>query len=102
PGPGEAGRPARAGALEGSAPGGGRAPRGGRRAGGLDARALVDLDARAREPRARPRGAAAAAGAARSGLRPVAEVPAGAGRRDAARRAQALTFHRVLSTNGSI
>ena len=44
----------------------------GRRARRLHARALLDVDARAREPRARPAGAAARPGGARSGLRSVA------------------------------
>ena len=52
-------RAGRARALEGAPPRGRRAPAAGRRARRLDARALVDLDARAHQPRARAGGAAA-------------------------------------------
>ena len=48
-------------ALEGAAPRGGRAPAAGGRAGGLDARALVHVDPRAPQPRARAGGPAPAA-----------------------------------------
>ena len=64
-------RARRARALEGAPSRGGRAPRAGRRPRRRDARPLVDLDARPREPRARAGGAAAGAGAARSRLRSV-------------------------------
>ena len=53
-------------ALEGAPPGRGRAPRAGRRARRRDARPLHDLDAHPRQPAARARGAAPAAGSARS------------------------------------
>src|SRR6185436_257339 len=64
---GPRGRARGARALEGASPRGGGA-RGGRgRPRRLDARALLDLDAHPREPAPRARGAAAAAGDARSG-----------------------------------
>ena len=70
-------------ALEGEAPGGGGAAAAAGRAGRLDARALVVLVARAREPGARPGSGAARAGAARVRLRPVGRpaVDRGADRR---------------------
>ena len=62
--PQEGGSAGRARALEGPAPGSGGPPSAGRRARGCDARALHDLDARAREPGARARSPAPGAGAA--------------------------------------
>ena len=56
------------------APGRGGAPRGRRRARRLDARSVVDLDARPREPAARPGGEPPAAGDAGSGRRSDARV----------------------------
>ena len=79
----EGGRARRARALEGEAPGGGGAAAAAGRAGRLDARPLVVLVARAREPGARPGSGAARAGAARVRLRPVGRpaVDRGADRR---------------------
>ena len=81
----EGGRSRRAGALEGTASRSRRAPRGRGRARGLDARALLDVDPRAREPRARARGDAPGGGGARPRLRPVARSQLGRGRKTAAR-----------------
>ena len=63
----------------------------GRRARRLDARALLHLDPRPREPRARAGGASAGAGGARSRLRPVARVQAPAGRNTRASSAGGVT-----------
>src|SRR5205823_626405 len=73
----EGGGARRARTLEGASSGNRRASPAGRRARRLDARALLDLDSRARQPRARAGGAPARTGAARCRLRParyVAEV----------------------------
>ena len=67
-------RARRARALEGAPPRRRFAAPARRRARGLDARALLHLDAHPGEPRARAGGAAAGAGAARSRLRPLARV----------------------------
>ena len=66
---------------------GGRAARRRRRAGRLDARPVVDLDAHPRQPAPRARGGAAAAGDARSGRRSDARVAGNA--RQAKRRRDA-------------
>ena len=63
----QGGRAGRARALEGAPSRGGGAPGAGGRAGRLDARPLVDLDAHPGQPAARAGGAAAGSGAAGSG-----------------------------------
>ena len=75
----EGGRAPRARTLEGSSPRSGRSPRACRRTRGLHARTFLDLDARAREPRARPRGPSAGTGTTGSRLRPVGRVQGPAG-----------------------
>ena len=62
----------RPGALEGAAPGSGRAAGACRHPRRLDARPVIDVDQDPAEPPARPGWGAAATGAARSRLRPVA------------------------------
>ncbi len=81
----------RSGTLEGPSSRGGRSPRTRRRARGLHARALLHLDPRAGEPRARAGGASAGAGSARSRLRPLARVQVPAGRNTWASSAGGVT-----------
>src|SRR5205809_7457253 len=73
----EGGRPGGPGAVEGTAPRGRRPPPARRRPGRRDARALLHLDARPPQPRARPREPAPGAGAARSGLPARRPAPRG-------------------------
>src|SRR5262249_16952544 len=70
----EGGRVGRARALEGASSGDRSPSAAGRRARRRDARALLDLDPRARKPRACTGSAPTGAGAARCGLRPARYV----------------------------
>src|SRR5439155_11580840 len=68
--------PGRARALEVASSASRRPSPAGRRSGRRDARALLDLDSRTREPRARSGGAPTGAGASRCRLRPARYVAA--------------------------
>ena len=74
------GCPGRPGALEGASPGGGGAPRAGRRPGRCHARPLHDLDAHPRQPRARPGAAAPTPGGAGPRLRSLGWLDGGLAR----------------------